>query len=125
MLGTRFRYYWQNKKTKELRVETFTLEQIEKYAIKHDNPLSDAYKEEGYKLIHKAPFIEKTDKNGVDMCESDIVMCADGINRVIEWHVEDCGFVARHLPDEEYDDPIFMSEDTFEVVGNRFEWRKK
>lgn len=64
----------------------------------------------------------KIDKKDTEIYEGDIVLNeSDSSKRVIEYCEDTCCFIARHLPNEKYCEPLWMHDGEFEIVGNMYE----
>lgn len=59
-----------------------------------------------------------SDKNKKDIFVGDKVLADyDKKVRVVEWVEEEATFKARHLPRAQYEEPLYMGDTLFEVVG--------
>lgn len=84
------------------------------------------------KSVALLPSIQKTDVNGKDIYQDDLVRCLeDGYIRVVEWVEEECGFIYREFGrtisrrdgDEisRFMDPLYTSETEVERLHSRHE----
>lgn len=69
-------------------------------------------------------YIGKHDCNEVEMCEDDFVLCHDGAIRVIEYCQEEACYKARHIVGEKYQEPMYINEDNFKIIGNKYVGKK-
>jgi len=63
--------------------------------------------------------LKDNSEDKVEIYEGDILVSSiDGNKRVVEWCIEEASFKARHLPQCEYIDPLYLCDGEFTVIGN-------
>lgn len=73
-------------------------------------------------LVAARQFTGKKDVAGKEIFYGDIVRCSLCSElKMVDWCVESCCFVMRHLPNHPYSENYFMDEGEIEVLGNL--WR--
>lgn len=61
------------------------------------------------------------DTTGKEIWESDIISDKEGVLRVVDWCWESAHWIARHLPNEPYCEPVYLEDNWYTIKGNMYE----
>lgn len=81
---------------------------------------NDSLIETNWDGVELEQFTGMLDTNGVEIYEGDVVAIPECKElKVVEWSVESCCFVLRHLPNKQYSENFYFEEfSQITVVGN-------